>query len=337
MEKDDAIADHSQKSILSFTRKIADRVRPKMFLSAVLLISAIDHLVLGIDAAIKKGAPMTRCYHKLRATTTAGVLICVGSFMSGALSAEGATSLKTAAEKFSLAAPKSMPNPERKLWATWYRIHSADETKSGPAVLDQDGGPLLGIHLSHEDWCHAALEGTVLVKRLNGKTITLNHADLDQVDKEDTTRVDCGALSEYKVLAKKDRDKLGRARFAVSPYDFGQGLHGALVPFRTIAVDVKSPMLGKLVFIPAAVGTKFTDVDGTKKIHDGYFFATDVGVGLYDGHIDVFIGNLDDAQNPFKFVQSMPEKTFVGYVVEDKEILSALSDLSYLRKGKSSR
>ncbi len=61
----------------------------------------------------------------------------------------------------------------------------------------------------------------------------------------------------------------------------------AVVPMRTAAVDgVKVPRRS-LLFIKETVGLKMPD----GRVHDGYWYATDIGGAIHEGRIDLFTGD----------------------------------------------
>src|SRR4051812_4611424 len=107
---------------------------------------------------------------------------------------------------------------------------------------------------------------------------------------------------------------------------------GALVPYRTIAVERKGKFYGRVIYIPAARGTMVIGADGRRHKHDGYFFAGDEGVGIYGNHIDVFIGDTDDGDNPLAFVKSKPTGTFPAYVVSDPKILALMQKMHHWKQ-----
>lgn len=102
-----------------------------------------------------------------------------------------------------------------------------------------------------------------------------------------------------------------------------------MVPYRTVAVDTGLIPLGTALYIPAARGTEVTLPSGRKVRHDGYFFASDRGVGIRGNHIDVF-GGVWPA-NPFpSFIGSTPQQTFDAYVVGDERVKPHLHRLHAL-------
>lgn len=59
-----------------------------------------------------------------------------------------------------------------------------------------------------------------------------------------------------------------------------------VVPMRTAAVDDVDVKRGSLLFIKETVGLPMPD----GRLHDGYWYATDVGGGIHHGRIDLFTG-----------------------------------------------
>lgn len=76
--------------------------------------------------------------------------------------------------------------------------------------------------------------------------------------------------------------------FNVVDVAFGLGVSDYhLFPFRSVAVDRKVVPIGTKLYLPAARGLKLPD--GT--LHDGVFYAHDVGGAIRGQRIDVFIGH----------------------------------------------
>lgn len=199
------------------------------------------------------------------------------------------------------------------LWSTYYYTHRAlalpNSTPNTYSLLDQLGNDL-GIALSQQDWCAAALQGSVQV--MNGQQIlgTYNFAG-----RGETQQVDCSPF--YPTLRTLEATNRVRFKPAKSLYGEGAGLN-SLVPYRSIAVDPSQIPLGSVVFIPDARGTVVTLPSGQQAVHDGYFYAADVGAAIKGNQIDVFIGTAE--RNPFQFVRSTSAATFTAYVVNDPQI-----------------
>jgi 3D (Asp-Asp-Asp) domain-containing protein len=72
-------------------------------------------------------------------------------------------------------------------------------------------------------------------------------------------------------------------------FPWGRGAMGsAIVPFRSVAVDIKVIPLGTPLFIPEFVGLPL-DRTG-RETHDGCFLAEDRGIKVIGQHVDVFTG-----------------------------------------------
>lgn len=201
------------------------------------------------------------------------------------------------------------------LWATYYSIHRAQRVANGQPLLNLNGQPL-GPMLSHQDWCHAALEGTVQIMEFGGSATVYNFAG-----RGDTPQVDCSPF--FKSLSSSTLGRVNRVRFAPVRNSYGQGTDGYhLVPYRTIAVDRTQIPIGSVIYIPEARGKVVTLPSGDRVIHDGFFFAADVGSGIQGNHIDVFLGTA--MQNPFPFITSRSTGTFRAFLIQDTDITQAL-------------
>ncbi len=203
------------------------------------------------------------------------------------------------------------------LWSTYYHVYQAQETSNGYPLLDLSGRAL--AYLSHRDWCYAALQGTVQVLDASGEERTYNFAG-----RGSSLQLDCSGY--FQSLSAETLGKTGRVRFSVARGSYGDGAGGyRLVPYRTIAVDRQLIPLGSVVYIPAARGQVISLPDGGSLIHDGYFFAADVGSAIQGNHIDVFVGK--HQRSPFPFITSNARGTFPAFVVEDPQIREILGNL----------
>ena len=206
------------------------------------------------------------------------------------------------------------------LWATYYTVHPARAVDTGVPLLGLDGEPL-GPLLSEDDWCGAALEGTVSVER-DGTQTVYNYGDSEGPD-----QVDCTEF--YPGLTDEILEAMGRTRFIVSEAPYGYGvmlLLLYLVPYKTIAVDPEFIPYGTILYIPEAKGVEVELPSGETVAHDGFFFTADTGGAIEGNHIDVFAGMYQG--NPFpSFVHSDPSRTFAAYVVENAEILTEMKRL----------
>ncbi|NJP10142.1 MAG: hypothetical protein HC866_12215 [Leptolyngbyaceae cyanobacterium RU_5_1] len=204
------------------------------------------------------------------------------------------------------------------LWATYYHIHRAQSISNGEPLLNKQGQPL-GPTLTTQDWCRSALEGTVQIADASGFQITYNFAGRGA-----DAQVDCSAF--FPKLSANVLEKVNRVRFIASAALYGHGTEGmALVPYRTIAVDRTQIPIGSVIYIPQARGRTVTLPTGDRVIHDGYFFAADVGSAIQGNHIDVFLGT--SRHNPFPFITSTPNHPFQAFLVQDPQIAQALHQL----------
>ncbi|MFT5860872.1 MAG: 3D (Asp-Asp-Asp) domain-containing protein [Flavobacteriaceae bacterium] len=203
-----------------------------------------------------------------------------------------------------------------KLWATYYYTPTVIHARGGLPLLNASHEKT-GFRLDSLDWCDAAIQGTVAINK-DGEITTLNYAG-----RSDSLLFDCRKCSIY-----RNYDgylKTGKVLWSES-IGFGKGVKDFnLVPCKTIAVDPEKIPIGSVLFIPDAVGTLYDVGDGIQAAHDGYFFAGDVGSKIIGNHIDVFIGNA--IKNPFKFVSSLSTLGFDAYLVTDKDIINALTEL----------
>ncbi|WP_421655194.1 3D domain-containing protein [Leptothermofonsia sp. ETS-13] len=208
------------------------------------------------------------------------------------------------------------------LWATFYYVHQAQSIPYGLPLLDPTGNPL-GPSLSRWDWCHAALQGTVLIHEGRGRSTTYNFAG-----RSPTPQVDCSPF--FSSLSWEAIAKVNRVRFQVATAPYGYGTAGFnLVPYRTVAVDRTQIPLGSVLYIPQARGTTVTLPSGQRAIHDGYFFAADTGSAIHGNHIDVFIGTAE--RNPFSFITSRSNGIFQAFFIQDTDIAQALQAMHQRR------
>ncbi len=200
------------------------------------------------------------------------------------------------------------------IWATYYTTHQAENQSSGYPLLDPTGNNL-GVALSERDWCAAALEGSVQIANSQSILGVYNFAG-----RGDTEQVNCSPY--YPAL--KNISATNRVRFKLSNTPYGEGANGnPLVPYRTIAVDRTLIPMGSVVYIPEARGVTVTLPSGGQALHDGYFYAGDVGSAIKGNHIDVFLGIAK--QSPFPFVKSTASATFNAYIVNAPSLKAMLT------------
>ena len=198
------------------------------------------------------------------------------------------------------------------VWATYYTTHQAENQAGGYPLLDLAGNSL-GVSLSERDWCSSALEGSVQVTSNQSLLGVYNYAGRGGTD-----QVNCATY--YPTL--KNISATNRVRFQRSNTLYGDGVSGNLVPYRTIAVDRTLIPIGSVVYIPEARGVTVTLPSGERAVHDGYFYAGDVGNAIQGNHVDVFLGIAK--QNPFPFVKSTASATFNAYIVNAPSLKAML-------------
>ncbi|MFM7447207.1 MAG: DUF3747 domain-containing protein [Leptolyngbyaceae cyanobacterium] len=214
--------------------------------------------------------------------------------------------------------PEPAPNRLQvtSLWATYYYLHQAQTIAGGNPLYDKAGNHL-GIELSDRDWCAAALQGSVAISDGTRSLGTFNFAG-----RGSAMQVNCAVF--YPNL--RTVNATSRSRFIRSNTPFGEGVRGnQLVPYRTVAVDPALIPIGSVLYIPAARGVVITLPGGGQAVHDGYFYAADVGGAVQGNHIDVFIG--PTTRNPFTFVRSTPSASFQAFLVNDAQIQTQLASL----------
>jgi 3D (Asp-Asp-Asp) domain-containing protein len=173
-------------------------------------------------------------------------------------------------------------------------------------LLDIDDAPL-GVGLSREDFCTAALQGTVEV---SGVLYSV-------AGKGNDSLVDC-ALPEFSCPRCAAFD-LGSNRFVKLAGNDGLGAKAyGLVPYRTIAVKADRLKLGTVVYIPAARGLKLPN----GKKHDGYFLVADFGA-MGDNQIDLYTGT---KPLHWKILGSgtARSRSVTAYVITDPKVVQPL-------------
>lgn len=214
--------------------------------------------------------------------------------------------------------------PAQKLWATNYYTKLRTNQGYGQELRDRHENILkVGnetVALSDKFFCYAAMEGSVALRFKNGQTITYNY------DGRGRRQLDCSIYFGGRFGSS------GEVKFKVAYSKWGEGEQNigyALVPWRTIAVDSRHIPYGSVVYIPKAKGTTVTLPDGSKMVHDGYFFAGDKGGAIKGNHIDVFTGNLK--KHPFKWIKSHSKGTFKAQIVRDPDIIRDLTKIHMQR------
>lgn len=201
-----------------------------------------------------------------------------------------------------------------RLWGTYYYIKTVTPVANGVPVRDMQGTSL-GIQLSRKAWCLAGVEGTLAYRKTDGTRVVLNYKG-----KTGDSQTSCDgftSLTPAKVRA------LEKTRWGTPKGKYGDGAGGYILsPMRTLAVDKSVIPLGTAIYIPAARGVRVTLPDGTRPLHDGYFFAADVGGAIEGSHVDFFLGFTES--NPFSFVTSSASGKFDAYRVTNDTTRAAL-------------
>jgi 3D (Asp-Asp-Asp) domain-containing protein len=219
-------------------------------------------------------------------------------------------SLLALALDFALPAPAPQDlGPELQLWATHYHtpeFHVAAASESDAIALINTKGEAISPLLRRADWCAAALQGSVSVKR-GAKTTAYVFVD-DDGPEQTNCDDQLGHLSNGVKRATR------RARFMSVDHPLGCGVRNIpLMPFRTAAVDTGVIPLESVLYVPALRGLAFRYKDQTY-LHDGYLFAGDRGGAIHGKHIDVFM-TANDA-GPFEALfTSASSTTFSAYII----------------------
>ncbi len=209
------------------------------------------------------------------------------------------------ADDFSL--PKAATGDLKKLTlhvSQYHVVHAQPGDEVG--LLNIDDEPL-GVTLSRDDFCAAALQGTVEVSGVlysvagKGRKSLVNCA---------MPQFACPRCAAY---------NLGQNRFVklMSADGLGAKTYG-LVPYRTIAVKSGTMKLGTVVYIPSARGLRLPN----GKKHDGYFFVADSGA-MQSSQIDLYTGL---KPLPWRILGSGTKrsKSVTAYVITDPAVVKPL-------------
>ncbi len=213
---------------------------------------------------------------------------------------------------------------EKQLWATWYnmpRVHAA-RTQAEAPLLGRDG-EAVSPALSKQDWCDAAMQGSVWVVDTDG------HAQpYVFVDSKGPEQVNCDA--HFGNLSKGIKNATRRARFAPFNHPLGCDVRPSpLLAWRTIATDPKVIPTGTVLYVPDLRGRPFW-MGGDLYTHDGYVVADDRGGAIRGRHIDFFVGEQTEA--PFTdLITGSAGTTFAAFPVA-KDAPAALAITSAKRE-----
>jgi 3D (Asp-Asp-Asp) domain-containing protein len=199
-----------------------------------------------------------------------------------------------------------------KLWATYYHMPTVRPSWTSVAAKPLLGrnGKAVSPPLSTEDWCNAAMQGSIWVH--NGKEKPTAYMFVDARGPE---QVVCDKY--FGELSTRIKSATRRARFV--EFHHPQACDVRVIPlmaFRTIAVDRAKIKMGTVMYVPKLRGKTFWNA-GEFFTHDGYVIASDTGGAIEDNHIDMFVA--DAAVDPFPdIVRSNPRGTFDAYFVDQK-------------------
>jgi len=186
----------------------------------------------------------------------------------------------------------------------YHVVHA--EPGSEVSLLDPSGKPL-GVKISRDDFCEAALQGTVEVSGVHYTVAGRGKKSL----------VNC-ALPRY-ACPRCAAFNLGQNRFvkSMSADGLGSKTYG-LIAYRTVAVKQDGLALGTVIFIPAARGLKLPN----GKKHDGYFLVADFGA-MRSNQIDLFTGTRRLA---WRIIGSgtARSKSVAAYIVTDPGVVAPL-------------
>lgn len=203
--------------------------------------------------------------------------------------------------------------PELTLWATYYYIPAFAHSNTGVSLLNVNG-ETTGMKLDSCDWCSAAIEGTVIIRKEN-KDYLYTYAGRSK-----QLQYDCRLCVKYR--AYDNYLKSGQVLWMPGE-GYGKGIKNyKLVPYRTIAVDPTVIPLGSVIYISDADGKTVIMENGETWVHDGYFFAGDVGSAVKGNHIDIFTGKLN--HKPFDFVGSSSNVTFEARLETNPKVIADL-------------
>lgn len=227
---------------------------------------------------------------------------------------------------FMLKAPEEdqlSPARRVKLWATYYHMPTVR-----PSLTSVAARPLIGRNdkpvsppLSTQDWCDAAMQGSIWVD--NGKD---RPQAFMYVDSDGPEQVVCDRY--FGDLSAGIKTATRRARFQQFHHPLACDVRTIpLMAFRTIAVDRERVRMGTVFYVPKLRGRTFWN-NGEIFVHDGYLIASDTGGAIEGNHIDMFVA--DAAVNPFPdLVRSSPQHTFEAYRIDSRDPAAiALADAS---------
>ncbi len=201
------------------------------------------------------------------------------------------------------------------LWATYYHmptVRAATVTSAAAKPLIGRNGKAISPPLSVQDWCDAAMQGSIWVD--NG--VDDEPTAYMYVDSRGPEQNVCDKY--FGELSVRIKSATKRARFVAFHHPQACDVRSIpLMAFRTIAVDPDKFKMGTVFYIPALRGLGFWK-DGELFAHDGYVVASDRGGAIEGNHIDMFVDNA--AGKPFPdIVRSNPRHTFEAFIVDKRD------------------
>jgi 3D (Asp-Asp-Asp) domain-containing protein len=200
-----------------------------------------------------------------------------------------------------------------KLWATYYHMPTVRPAKSVVTAKPLLGrsGKAISPPLSVQDWCDAAMQGSIWVD--DGSDEPTAYMYIDSRGPEQFT---CDKYFGELSVTIKSATK--RARFVAFHHPHACDVRPIpLMAFRTIAVDPSKIKFGTILYVPKLRGQGFWK-DGELFAHDGYVVASDRGGAIEGNHIDMFVDNA--AGKPFpEIVRSNSRHTFEAFIVPKED------------------
>ena len=131
-----------------------------------------------------------------------------------------------------------------------------------------------------------------------------------------------GRLRDGRVVNLDQKIDGGWRYVIVNNAPFGLGVDGyKLVPYRTLAVDLKVIRPGTVLYLPALDGVRLPDGER----HDGFVFAHDEGQSITGNRIDVFVGFESDVDNILTRSRRIPDMEPTEVYLVDETMAAQLN------------
>lgn len=166
---------------------------------------------------------------------------------------------------------------------TWVSAFTATDAAALPPV---EAIKLRNTHyyVVLESLYAAKPKDTVMLDMKDNVIAEVSKAFKAAADIEGTARMIDGRVLNFAGIKNKE------IRWVAVTAPFGLGVKQCeLVPFHAVAIDPKVIPLGSLLKIQETVGMKLPD----GQIHDGYWYAYDIGGAIKNDRIDLFVGDGD--------------------------------------------